>query len=165
MPSVDPIASSATGYPADLDPFLVVIADVLINAAELPEFTAKNVTIVPPEKSAKEIDDTIQDHMAKMKGLSVLIIAGDGQNVEPELAEPRFKIGFEIQIFSHPASRAKNATKPLALVIATIRKLHGSSPAIAGFEWYERITATEFKSLPDADFTAYAIVFDRELQF
>lgn len=165
MPSVAPIAAAATGYPADLDPFLVVIADVLINAAELPEFTAKNVTIIAPEKSAKEIDDTIQDHIAKAKGLSVLIIAGDGQNVEPELSEPRFKIGFEIQIYSASDRLPKTARKPLALVIATIRKLHGSSPSIAGFEWYERITATDFKPLPDPDFTAYALGFDRELQF
>lgn len=165
MPTVNPIAAAATGFPADLDAFLLVIADVLIQAEELPELTPKNVTIVPPDKSAKDIDDLIQVHMSKAKGLSVLIIAGDGQNVEPELAEPRFRVGFEIQIFCHPTLRGPSARNPLALVVAIIRKLHGSSPAIAGFEWWERITATDWKGLPDPDFTAYSMAFDREIQF
>ena len=53
MPTVTPIQGTATGYPGDLDEMLVVIANILINAnTQLPELTAENVTVLPPEKSA-----------------------------------------------------------------------------------------------------------------
>lgn len=166
MPTVTPIQGTATGYPGDLDEMLVVIANILINAnTQLPELTAENVTVLPPEKSAKEIDDLIQDHMAKAKGLSVVIIAGGGENVEKELDQPRFKVDFEIQLFSHPVLRANNARTPLVLMLEIIRLLHGAQVEIAGYGWFERITSESFAPLPDPDFTAYSMIFAREMQF
>lgn len=166
MPTVTPIEGAATGYPAGLDDMLVVIANILINAnTELPELTNKNVTVIAPETSAEEIDKMIQGHMAKAKGLSVVIIAGGGQNVEKELDEPRFLVEFEVQLFSHPALRASNARTPLVLMLEIIRKLHGASVEIAGYGWFERITSKSFTPLPDPDFTAYSMVFEREMQF
>jgi hypothetical protein len=145
---------------------LVVFANALINAnTELPELTNKNVTVVAPEQSAEEIDKMIQAHMAKTKGLSVLIIAGGGQNVEKDLDQPRFKIDFEIQLFASPVMRGSSARTPLVLMLEIIRLLHGSEVQIAGYGWFERIAATAFAPLPDPDFTAYSITFEREMQF
>jgi uncharacterized hydantoinase/oxoprolinase family protein len=166
MPTVNAIAATATGYPAGLDEMLVVIANILINAnTELPELTNKNVTVVAPEKSVEEIDKMIQDHMAKAKGLSVVIIAGGGQNVEKELDQPRFKVDFEIQLFSSPILRSSSARTPLVLMLEIIRLLHGAEVSIAGYGWYERITSNAFAPLPDPDFTAYSMMFEREMQF
>jgi hypothetical protein len=166
MPTVTPIEGAATGYPGGLDDMLVVIANILINAnTELPELTNKNVTVIAPETSAEEIDKMIQGHMAKAKGLSVVIIAGGGQNVEKDLDQPRFKVDFEIQLFSHPVLRANNARTPLVLMLEIMRLLHGAQVDIAGYGWFERITANAFSPLPDPDFTAYSMTFEREMQF
>jgi hypothetical protein len=166
MPTVTPIEGAATGYPAGLDDMLVVIANILINAnTELPELTSTNVTVLPPEKSAEEIDKMIQNHMAKAKGLSVVLIAGGGQNVEKELDQPRFLVDFEIQLFSSPILRASNARTPLVLMLEIVRLLHGAEVTIAGFGWFERITSESFTPLPDPDFTAYSMTFKREMQF
>lgn len=166
MPTVAPIAATATGYPAGLDDMLVVIADTLINAnAQLPELTDKNVTVLPPEATAEQIDKMIQNHMAKSKGLSVVIIAGGGQNVEKDLDQPRFLVEFEIQLFSSPILRAQNARTPLVIMLEIIRLLHGASFEIAGYAWFERITSKSFAPLPDPDFTAYSLMFEREMQF
>jgi hypothetical protein len=153
----------------ELDPMLSAIAQLIIDAqvtaagADLTDFTEKNVIVLPPDATDKAIDGAVQKAIAKHKGLALTIIGGEAKNPDTAAPGPRAVIGVELQLFVHPALRAKGSRTPLELVVALMRGLHDAQIRITGFPWYEEVKWTGYAPLPDPDFIAYSINFDREM--
>lgn len=164
--SVDPITTDATGYPSELDPMLEAIAQAITGAGgDLADFTAENVTVIPPEATGDDLDAMVKDTVARVSGLSLLVIGGGGANPDPEAPGPRMVVGFELQLYMHPELRASGAKKAFELVVALMKYLHDKQVEVAGFGWHEALQVLGFDPLPDPAFTAYSIAVEREIQF
>ncbi|WP_193214933.1 hypothetical protein [Luteolibacter marinus] len=155
----------------ELDPMLEAVADfiaeakVLQNGADLTDFTAANVTVIPPEATNKEIEQAVQHAIGKHKGLSLLVIAGGGKNPDPLAPGPQMTVEMELQLYVHPRLRQKGSRSALELVVALMRGLHDAQIRPTGLAWYEEIRALSFDPIPDDDFTAYSLQFEREQSF
>lgn len=155
----------------EIDPMLAAVADfiagagVLPNGADLTDFGPKNVTVIAPEATAKQIEAKVQDAIAKHKGLSLLVTGGGGKNPDKESPGPRMVVELELQLYLHPRLRPAGSRTALELVVALLRGLHDSQIRVNGFPWYEEIKADGFDPLPDDNFTAYTLSFEREMQF
>lgn len=165
----DPIAPPTT-TPAEIDPMLEAIAQAIMDSADLPEFSASprpNVVPCAPEDSAEEINNRIAVAMGKSRGLCLLVVAGGGKNEDESAPGPRCKVQFELQLYAAPIGtrRPKNSRKVLALVVAIMRLLHNQQLQVVGCPWFELITCDSFDPVPDPDFTAYTITFNRDMQF
>ncbi len=162
MPSADPIQAT-TSIPDDVvDPMLAVIRTTLVDAASLPEFKPQNVAIMTTEKSAADLNEMIVSAVSRT-GVSAVIIAGGGKNVSPEMEQPRFEIQFDIQIYTQRA--VNKGRKSMLLTMDVIRLLHAAEINVVGVPWQERLSAISFTPMPDPDFVAYSITFQRETQF
>jgi hypothetical protein len=154
----------------EIDPMLASIADfiaeagVLPSGADLSDFTARNVTVIAPEATAKQIDAKVQDAIARHKGLSLLVIGGGGKVADADAPGPRLTVELELQLYVHPRLRGEGSRSALELVAALLRGLHDAQIRVTGCSWFEEIRATGFDPLPDEDFTAYSISFEREMQ-
>lgn len=154
----------------DLDPMLKAIRAVIVDTqispatgADLTEFTDKNVTIIPPEATTKQIDEAIQHAIAKHKGLSLLMVAGSGKNPDPDAPGPRCAVELELQLYTHSKLRPNGSRTALELVFALMRGLHDAQIRITGFAWFEELKFQGFDPLPDDDFVAYSLTFEREM--
>lgn len=154
----------------DLDPMLDAIRAVIVDTqisphtgADLTDFTDKNVTIIPPEATTKQIDEAIQAAIARHRGLSLFMIAGSGKNPQPDAPGPRCAIELELQLYTHAKMRPKGSRTALELVFALMRGLHEAQIRITGFPWFEEIKFQGFDPLPDPDFVSYSLTFEREM--
>jgi hypothetical protein len=154
----------------ELDPMLAAIRAVIVDTqvspttgADLTDFTEDNVTVIPPEATTKQIDAAIQHAIARHKGLSLLMVAGSGKNPDQDAPGPRCAIELELQLYTLPVKRPKGSRSALELVTALMRGLHDQQIHITGFPWFEEIKFQSFDPLPDADFVAYSITFEREM--
>jgi len=162
MPTADPI-SATTSIPDDVfDPMLAAVRGILVDAVELPELKAQNVAILSAEKTAADINQEIMATTGKT-GLCAIIIPGAGKNSAPELEQPRFTIQFDLQLYTRRA--VNHGRKAAQLVVEIIRKLHATEIQVTGVPWQERIAVISFTPMPDPDFVAHSITFEREIQF
>jgi hypothetical protein len=162
MPTVLPIKATASIPDDVVDPMLAAIAGILTNASTLPELKPQNVAIMTTDKSAADLNDIIVSSVTRT-GVSAVIIAGGGKNVAPEMDEPRFTIQFDIQIYTQRAF--KQGRKAMLLTMEVMRLLHAAEVNVVGVSWMERLSAISFSPMPDPDFVAYSITFERETQF
>ena len=167
MPAEPPsISVSGSVDPGEIDPMLASIRQAIIDASTgvLAEFGEKQVAIVEPDETEKSINAKIETAMGKGKGLSLLLIAGEGKNPDPDAPGPLLNLTLEIQLFVSTNIRGKGANAPLSLVVGIARTLHLAQIGVTGVSWYERLKFQGFAPLPDPDFTAYALTFEREMQ-
>lgn len=156
----------------DIDPMLAAVRKVIVdtqvradNGADLTEFTAKNVMVIPPEATESAIDKAIQKAAAKSKGLALLIIGGSAKNPDTDAPGPQAVIDLELQLYVHPALRKAGSKSPLELTVALMRGLHDARIQVTGFPWYEEIRWLGYDTLADDDFTAYSISYERQMGF
>lgn len=155
----------------ELDPMLQAVASFIVEAqvtpsgADLSDFGARNVHVMPPEATEKEIDEAIEHSISKAKGLSLLLIGGGGKNPDPQSPGPRMVVEMELQLYVLPRKRPSGSRTPLQLVAALMRGLHDGVIRPTGFEWYEEIRSLGFDPVPDDDCVAYSLTFEREMQF
>lgn len=153
--------------PGEIDPLLAAIREGIIAAGSegdaIQEFGEKQVAIIAPEETDAGIDATIKMAMGKTKGLALLLIAGDGKNPDPEAPGPLVTVNLEAQLYVSTRIRGKSAKPPLEMMAAVARLLHLATVKVDGFSLYERIKFIGFVTLPDDDFTAYALQFEREM--
>ena len=165
MSIAEPIAPD-TAERANIDPFLAAMEDVMADdEVELDFLTAANITIVAPEDTQDTIDAAVDRAIAEHSGLSLLILSGGGTNPEPEAGGPRCLIEVEMQLYLKSALRPPGSPKALELVGRLMRFWHDKQLSVTGFPWFEEIRFRSFDPLPDPDFTAYSIVFERDLVF
>jgi hypothetical protein len=155
----------------ELDPMLQAVADYIATAEVLPDgtdlsdFAPANVHVIPPDAETKHIDAAISASVSKAKGLCLLIIGGSGKNPDPDSPGPRMVVRMELQLYVLPKRRGANARTALELVVALLRGLHDAQIRPTGFPWYEEVRAMGYDPLPDDDFVAYSLDFEREMQF
>ena len=166
--SQNPIETSITGSidPGEIDPMLEAIRQAIIDAETgvLAEFGAAQVVIVAPDETEKTLNQKIAKGMAMSKGLCLLLVAGRGTNPDPEAPGPLLNLSLEMQLFVSTSIRGKAAAAPLSLVVGIARTLHLGQIGITGIDWYERLKFQSFEPLPDEEFTAYVLTFEREMQ-
>ena len=166
--SADPIKLTGEFYPDTIDPMMDAIRASIINAGAqgtaLAELGEQQVVVVDPADSDKDINDKIATAMAKTKGLALLLIAGNATNPQKEAPGPRIQLEIEMQLFVSQRIRSKQAIKPMQFVCEIAKHYHRAEVRISGFPWYENLYFTGFDPLPDQEFTAFAIRFDREFQ-
>jgi hypothetical protein len=73
-------------------------------------------------------------------------------------------LALEMQLYVSTSIRGKAAAAPLSLVVGIARTLHHGEIGITGIEWYEKLKFLGFGTLPDEEFTAYSLRFEREMQ-
>lgn len=166
--SADPITQTGEFYPGDIDATMAAIAQSIIDAdATLPEFTAANVIVTDPEETAEDIDKKVKAAIAKAKGVALLVVASeDAENAEPDAATPRPRITFELQLFlaRRRVRRPAGSRTPLVLRAALAKHLHSREIRIQGMPFWDRIVWRSWAPLEDADYQAWSITFDREIQ-
>lgn len=166
--SADAITQNGEFYPDTIDPMMDAIRASIVAAgapgSALAELGDQQVVVVDPADTDQDINDKIKTAMAKNKGLALLLIAGNASNPQKESPGPRVQLEIEMQIFVSQRIRGKGAIKPMQFVCEIAKHYHRAEVRISGFPWYENIYFTGFDPLPDPDFTAFAIRFDREFQ-
>lgn len=164
MPSApQPIISPSTAA-RGVDPFMSAVVALLDASTSLPELTTRNVFVAGPQDSAETTDETIEKAAAKSKGLAAVVVAGGGKNPDKSAPGPRMTADFEIQLFWHPAVVSRTARQPLALVADIMRALHQQIILPAACSWQEEIFAVSYEPMDDADYIAYRIAFERDMQ-
>jgi len=151
----------------EIDPMLAAIRQSLVDATEgwTAEFGEKQIAVVAPDETDAGIEAMIKTAMGKTSGLCLLIIAGDGKNPDKTAPGPLCNVELEMQLFVSTRMRAKTARSPMALVSALARFFHHAKISIPEtMDWYETLYFLGFSTLPDPDFTAYALSFERELE-
>lgn len=165
MSTAEPIAKN-TLERVEIDPFLAAMEDIMArDEIELDFLAVDNITVIAPEDTQDTIDKAVDRAIAEHAGLSLLIIAGGGTNPDPEAAGPRCLVEVEMQLYLKPALRPPGSPGALELVGRLIRFWHDKRINVTGFPWFEEIRWRSFDALPDPDFTAYSIVFERDLVF
>ena len=158
---------SGTRDATELDPMLAAIRQSLVDSTDgwTAEFGAKQVVVVAPEDTEQGIDAAVKTAAARVGGLCLLIIAGDGKNPDKSASGPLCNVELEMQLFVSSRVRGKNARPVLALVAGLARFFHHAKISIPdGTDWYETIYFLGFTPLADPDYTAYALSFERELE-
>lgn len=153
-----------------VDPFLAAIRQIIVDTqimpgsgADLSDFTAGAVVVLPPEAEEKEIQAEVDVALAKSKGLALLIVGGDASNPDKEAPGPRCTIELEMQLFVHEKLRKKGSRTPLELVVALMKGLHDAQIRVTGFPWYDEVRWLTYGPLADDDFVAYTLTFEREM--
>jgi len=178
MSTADPITQTGEIYPDTLDPMLEAIRQSIIDAGadidpdtepsemlrSMNQFTAGQVVIIEPDAEDEQIDASIMAAVGMATGLCLLILAGGATNPDPNAPGPRLKMELEFQLFIDSHMRGREAIQPLKLVCALMKYLHHTQVRVSGFPWYEELYSTGFQSLPDPDYTAYTLTFDRDFQ-
>lgn len=161
------IQSSGEFSGGEIDPVMDAIRQAIIDtsAGAMAEFGERQVVVVPPDETDQGIDAKIKTAMGKTGGLCLLLVAGGGKNPDPDSAGPLVTIEMEAQLYVSTRIRGKEARPVMALISAIARTLHHAKVSVNAFELYERLRFTGFDPLPDPDFTAYVLRFDREMQF
>lgn len=153
--------------PGDVDPVLDAIRQSIIDAGEpgspLTEFGEKQVVVVSPDETEKTINQKIAEAMAKNKGLCLLLIGGNATNPDKEQEGPVLNLELEMQLYVSSGIRGKGARPVMTLICELARMLHHSRIRPSSHHWWERIFFTGFSPLPDPEFTAYSITFEREI--
>lgn len=166
--SADPITATGTFYPANIDLTIEAIAQSIRDADDtLPEFTDANVIVIDPENSAQEIDAAIKNGVQKAKGIALLVIGGeDAANADPDGASPRPTLTLALQLYlaRRRTRRQASASSPLNLCAALAKHLHHRAIRIQGVECFDEITFTGWSTLPDDEYHAWEILFEREIQ-
>jgi hypothetical protein len=151
----------------EIDPMLAAIRQSLVDATDdwAAEFTAKQVVVISPDDTDEGITAKINKAVAMKGGLCLLIIAGDGKNPDKTASGPLCVMELEMQLYVSSRVRGKDARSALALVSALARFYHHAQITVpSGVDWYEKLYFTGFTALPDPDYTAYAISFEREME-
>lgn len=168
MPDAHPIIAQGTFYPEDMDAMLSAIRQVIVDAdSDLPEFMDANVIVIDPEESAQAIDAKIKAAVAKRKGVCLLIVSdGAAENVDPEGETPRMRIDLELQLFlaRRRTRRAASDRTPQDLCRALAKFLHRKELSVSSAAIGDEFIARGWAPLPDDDYHAWVISFDREVQ-
>ncbi len=151
----------------EIDPVMDAIRQAIIDAADgaMEEFGERQVVVVSPDESDQGIDAAIKAATARSRGLCLLLVAGGGRNPDVDAAGPLVTVEMEAQLYVSSRVRGRAARPVMALVAALARTLHHARVGVSAFDLYERLRFTGFDPLPDPDFTAFALRFDREMQF
>lgn len=159
-------AISGEYYPGEFDPVLDAIRQAVIDSADgaMAEFTERQVAVIAPDETDAGIDAQIQKAVALSGGLCLLIVAGSGKNPDTEAPGPLVTMALELQLYVATRQRGRAARPVMELVAALARTFHHAVIHPSGATWYEKMLFTGFQPLPDPDYTAYAIAFDREFQ-
>lgn len=151
----------------EIDPMLEAIRQAVISSTTgvLAEIGEQQICIVAPEETDAGIEAMIKTAMGKTKGLAVLMIPADGKNPDPEAPGPLCNVGLQVHIYVSTRIRGKNAEPPMKFLTALSRFLHHAKVSLNAWDHYEQVKFTGYAHLPDPDFTAFSVDFERELQF
>jgi hypothetical protein len=69
-----------------------------------------------------------------------------------------------MQLYVSTRIRGKAARSVLALLGALAKFYHHAQIRVSGFPWYEELRFTGFDAMPDPDYSAYELHYEREFQ-